>query len=100
MRVLNLTSTQLSTHLSDNTRRYFGARAKKAVQQASINQQDVSELPFPLPPLAEQQVIAATLDGLDEVIDRGREERDGLQSLKASASDALLSGRVRVPEVL
>ena len=38
--------------LSDNTRRYFIARAKKAVQQASINQQDVSQLLFPLPPLS------------------------------------------------
>ena len=34
--------------LSDNTRRYFNAMAKKAVQQVSINQQDVSDLPVPL----------------------------------------------------
>ena len=47
--------------LSDNTRQYFKGRAKKAVQQASINQQDVSQLPLPLPTLAEQQKIAATL---------------------------------------
>ena len=37
--------------LSENTRQYFKSRAKKAVQQASINQQDVSQLPFPNPDL-------------------------------------------------
>ena len=47
--------------LSDNTRRYFKSRAKKAVQQASINQQDVSELPIPLPPLADQRTISGVL---------------------------------------
>ena len=84
--------------LSDNTRRYFGARAKKAVQQASINQQDVSELPLPLPPLAEQQAMAATLDAVDGALERAREEREAFQSLKVSAADALLTGRVRVTQ--
>ncbi len=84
--------------LSGNTRHYFKTRAKKAVQQASINQLDVSELPVPLPLLAEQRAIAAVLEGVGDAIERGHEERDGLQSLKASAADALLSGRVRVNE--
>ena len=84
---------------SDNTRRYFGARAKKAVQQASINQHDVSELPLPLPPIAEQQAIAAVLDSVDDAIERGRMETDVLRSLKASAADALLTGRVRTSEL-
>ena len=82
--------------LSADTRRYFKARAKKAVQQASINQQDVSELPLPLPPFAEQQAIAAALDGVDVTIDEAKRERDGLQLLKESAADALLTGRVRL----
>ncbi len=81
--------------LSDNTRRYFKARAKKAVQQASINQQDVSELPIPLPPLAEQRTIAATLDGVDAAIRVAGDEQDGLRLLKDSTADALLTGRVR-----
>ena len=45
--------------LSSSCRQYFMSRAKKAVQQASVNQQDVSEMPFPLPTLAEQRAIAA-----------------------------------------
>ena len=50
----------------------------------------------PLPPLDEQQAIAAALDGVDGNIERAREERARLQSLQASAADALLTGCVRV----
>ena len=82
--------------LSDNTRRYFNARAKKAVQQASINQQDVSELPVPLPPLAEQEAIAAAMDGVDVTVAEVERELAGLQFLKESTADALLTGWVRV----
>ena len=81
--------------LSDNTRRYFKSRAKKAVQQASINQQDVSELPIPLPPLADQRTISGVLVGVDSVIEVARDEAAGLRSLKESTADALLTGRVR-----
>ena len=82
--------------LADSTRHYFKARAKKAVQQASINQQDVSQLPFPLPALAEQQAIATALDGVDAAIEVGRNETYLLKCLKASTADALLTGRMRV----
>ena len=82
--------------LAQNSRSYFASRAKKAVQQVSINQQDVAQMPFPLLPLPEQHSIATILKGVDEVIKQTREEREGLQSLKASTADALLSGRVRV----
>ena len=49
-----------------------------------------------LPPLTEQRAIAGMLDSVGEAIERAREERVALQAVKASASDALLSGRVRV----
>ena len=48
-----------------------------------------------LPPLAEQQVIATLLDSADNAIERGHAEREGLQSLKSSAEEALLTGKVR-----
>ena len=51
---------------------------------------------IPLPPLPEQQAIAAMLGGVDDAIQRAHEEQDELQSLKASAADALLTGRVRI----
>ena len=39
------------------------------------------------------------LDAADEAIERGSEEQEGLQLLKAAAADALLSGRVRASEL-
>ena len=82
--------------LSNGSRRYFMTRAKKAVQQASINQQDVVGLSLPLPPMAEQCAIVAVLNGVDGTIKQTHEELVVLQEVKASASDALLSGRVRI----
>ena len=67
-----------------------------ASAQKNINLEDLRPLATPLPPPLEQQAIAAMLDATDEATTRGREERDSLLSLKASASDALLTGRVRV----
>ena len=61
-----------------------------------ISREDVSSFSIVLPPLMEQQAIATALDGVDEAMEKASQERDGLQLLKASAADALLSGRVRV----
>ena len=40
--------------------------------------------------------MAELLDGVDETIAGAKRERDGLQLLKESTADALLTGRVRV----
>ena len=56
----------------------------------------IAAIPIPDVSVPEQQAIAATLDSVDATIERAGEERHALQSLKASASDALLSGRVHV----
>ena len=64
--------------------------------QKNINLENLRPMAVPYPSLEEQQAIAVMLDSVDTTIDRVREERDELQSLKASASDVLLSGRVRV----
>ena len=61
-----------------------------------INRVDLFKHLLSLPPLAEQRAIAAVLDGVDEAIAHGRSETGVLRSLKASAADALLTGRVRV----
>ena len=61
-----------------------------------VSRDSVRGLPLCLPPAQEQQVIAGMLDGVDKVIERAEDERDGLQALKTSTSDALLTGRVRV----
>ena len=40
--------------------------------------------------------MAKLLDGVDVTLERAREERAGLQLLKESTADALLTGRVRM----
>ena len=47
-------------------------------------------------PLNEQHAIASALDGVDGAIQVARAELNGLRCLKESASDGLLTGRVRV----
>ena len=54
----------------EHTKRYMERRAKKAVNQASINRQDIFDLPILLPPLKEQRGIAAVLDTIDDAIER------------------------------
>ena len=61
-----------------------------------LNYQQVRQLTIARPSRAEQDYIAAALDGVDDAIEQVRRERNGLQLLKASAADVLLSGRVRV----
>ena len=53
-------------------------------------------LPIPIPSMEEQEVIAAALDSAEAAIDREREERTALESLKASTADALLTGQTRL----
>ena len=48
-------------------RDYFKTHCKKAVNQASLNQNDLLELIIPLPPLPEQQRIAAILQKADRL---------------------------------
>ena len=62
----------------------------------AVKASDVAAFRLALPPLAEQEDIASLLDSVDETIEHGRAETQMLQSLKASAADALLTGRVRV----
>ena len=64
--------------------------------QKNVNLEDLRPLSTLLPPLPEQRAIASLLDGVEVTIERESSERHALQSLKASAADALLSGRVRV----
>ena len=64
----------------------------------AIGGEALRSLPILLPPLPEQRAIAGLLDRVDESIERVRDEREALQSLKASTADALLTGQVRVAD--
>ena len=66
--------------------------------QANISLQQVADLLVPLVPLPDQQAIVAVLESVDEAIEKGREAAERSRKLKESASDALLTGRVRVKE--
>ena len=57
---------------------------------------DIASYVLPLPTVQEQRAIAGALDAIDEAIESGSAERDRLTVMKASASDALLTGRLRV----
>ena len=81
--------------LSEFARRHFVARAKKAVQQASINQPDVAALPFPLPALVEQECIVDSVSSSIELIDDLRIELGWLNLAHNATADALLTGKVR-----
>ena len=64
--------------------------------QGALNCALIEGMRVPNPTLAEQQYIAAMTNSIYDAIQQARQERDGLQLLKASAADALLTGRVRV----
>ena len=70
--------------------------ATPGVSQANINPTSLRSLTIPLPPLQEQEATAKLLDGVDVTLAAARREREGLQLLKESITDALLTGRVRV----
>ena len=79
--------------LSSFARRHFVARAKKAVQQASINQQDVAAVPFPLPSMQEQRRIVDIVQSANQRIDATRNNNASLRQAKSTVADSLLTGR-------
>ena len=72
------------------------ARIANGVTRFGLTLNATNSLQLPLPSLPEQQAIAAILESVDESIEKGRGAGEGLRKLKESASDALLTGRVRV----
>ena len=72
------------------------ARIANGVTRFGLTLGATNSLMVPLPSLSEQRIIAAMLDAVDDAIERGGGQQNGLQSLKASAANALLTGRVRL----
>ena len=62
----------------------------------NLSYEQITQSRVPGIPLSEQQAIARLLDGVDATITQAKKERDGLQLLKESTADDLLTGRVRV----
>jgi len=72
------------------------ARAKIAVAQATITQEDLDSLVVPLPSLPEQQKIAEVISTLDRKLALERKEKSRLERIKRGLMDLLLTGKVRV----
>lgn len=76
----------------------FSLRAQHAVNQSSLNQKKLSEFEIPLPPLAEQKVIAEKLDTLLAQVDttKARLERipDIIKRFRQSVLAAAVSGKL------
>ena len=82
-------------HALNQAKRAFDRIAQGSTFEA-IGSNELRSLPILLPPLAEYRAIAATLDSIDVSLERAREERAALQSLKESTVDALLTGSLRI----
>ena len=65
-----------------------------------LNQQVLKSILIPLPPLSEQQRIAAILSQIDEVIEKETQYRDKLKRLKAGLMEDLLTGKVEVNHLI
>ena len=86
----------LSLVLRGNSIRLQIEDMRVELAQANISLQQVKALRVALPATQEQRHIADMLAAVDDTIERGRAEMNVLQTVKASATDALLTGRVRV----
>ena len=77
-------------------RNIFLGMAKRAVNQASINQTQLSKLKVVLPPLEEQRRIVAILSSIDDWIELEKRRKEKFERLKRGLMELLLTGRVRV----
>lgn len=83
-----LSSVQAKNHLKK--------RAKRAVAQASINQNDVLTIPTPCPPRLEQQCIADVAGEIERRIEAETATLAGLEEFKSALISVLLTGELRV----
>ena len=72
------------------------ARLNRATGVPGLHRDDVYALRRPIPSVNEQEVIATILKSIADLEERSRAQTEALRSLKTSAMDALLTGRVRV----
>ena len=76
---------------------YSGVRALgQGSNQDALNCEVIEGMRVPKPTVAEQRVISAMANCFEDALERALTERNSSHSLKSSASDALLTGRVRV----
>jgi type I restriction enzyme S subunit len=84
---------------SDMVQAQIQARATKT-SQPKLALARIKEIPIPLPPLDEQREIARILQAVDAKIAAEQARRAALEELFKSLLHALMSGRIRVPNVV
>ena len=72
------------------------SKAKRAVAQSSINQEDVKSLPLPLPPLADQDEITRMLSVAEAKLAAEAAKVAALDALFKTLLRDLMTGRVLV----
>ena len=90
----NRIDTRFLEYFLRTRKAYLNELAPESAQK-NINLEDLRPLSTPKPPPAEQQVISGMLNGTEAAVEVAREEAARLRSLKGSAAEALLTGRVR-----
>jgi type I restriction enzyme S subunit len=79
-------------------RTYFLSCSKQTTNLASINSTQLKEMPLPVPPLPEQQKIAAILSTWDRAIELTEKLIAASQKRKQALMQQLLTGKVRFKE--
>jgi type I restriction enzyme S subunit len=65
-----------------------------------VKKSDITNLTFPLPPLPEQQKIAKILSAIDEKLEVQQSKNHQYQELKQGLMQQLLTGKIRVTNLL
>lgn len=79
---------------NENTRNQFRARARKAVNQASLNTRDIVTVLIPLPPLSPQQEFAERVKEVEAEKERQAESRKKLDDLFNSLMQRAFKGEL------
>ena len=77
------------------SRRLFMARAKQSTM-TTISQEDIKDIPIPLPSLKEQKEISFIIDNVTKKILHRALKINSLKNLKKGLMNDLLTGKVRV----
>ncbi|WP_347259353.1 restriction endonuclease subunit S [Rudaea sp.] len=66
---------------SPEVRAYYRSRCKRAVNQASLNQKDISSLPVPVPPMGLQQKFSSSVGRFNAIFGNERVSTERLEDL-------------------
>ena len=69
--------------------------ARRAVNQANYNKNEISVLKVPLPPLAVQQKTADILSGVDRRIEVEENKKKALEALFKTLLSKFMTGKIR-----